>query len=70
MKPLINIIAIIASLYSLYYQLVQFVFNNLTRSSKMSYSTLDILPEIITILICFWFLIISIRGFFKNIRFK
>ena len=70
MKSVINIIAIIVSLYSLYYQFVQFIFDNLTRSSKMSYSALDVLPEVITILICFWFLIINIRGFFKNIRSK
>lgn len=73
MKLVLICIAIMGTLYSLYYQLLFFIFNNFTRSSKTDGSSpflKEMLPEIVTMTICILFLIMIIKELFKTIRCK
>jgi hypothetical protein len=71
MKITINIIAILASLYCIYYQIVFFIFNNLSRSSTRDYSNAflsETLPQLLIIIICIIFLINNIEQLVKSLK--
>jgi hypothetical protein len=69
MKKLWNIIAIIASIYCIWFQVLIFIFNTLTQSPLRQYPSLflgDILPDVLTIIILLIFLIINIKQLFRK----
>ncbi len=73
MRTIMNILGIIVSTYCLYYQIVFAVFNNLSRSSQLDYSNIflsEILPQLLTIVICLIFLALNIRGVILSIKRK
>jgi hypothetical protein len=73
MRPIMNILGGIISIYCLYYQIVFVIFNNLNRSSQQKYSNIFLsatLPQLLIIAICLIFLVLNIRGLILSIKRK
>lgn len=71
MRRAYHVLAIIASVYCLYYQILFDIFNYLTLSGQKQYSGWfmgQTLSQILLLIICGIFLIINFRGLIKSTR--
>jgi hypothetical protein len=73
MQLIKNICGIIISVYSLYYQFMFVIFNNLTRNSQTAYYNVflqETLPQLLIVFICLIFLFLNVRGLVLSIMRK
>ncbi len=73
MRSILNICGILISIYCLYYQVLFFIFNNLTRSSQTVYHNFflqETLPQLLIIVICLIFLFMNIKDLIVRIKRK
>jgi hypothetical protein len=73
MRFIMNICGVLIAIYSLYYQVAFFIFNNLTRSSQTVYNNSflkETLPQLLIIVICLIFLYLNVKAIMRGIKGK